>query len=264
MLLVGAGLLARSLVTLLRVERGYDTTNVAVGTVQAWQHYRDPARRTEFVRQALERMTNAPRVRAAGVTSSLPLSPPIGADDANYVLDGQARPADAEWPTVHLAIIAGAYFDALSTPLHGGRVFGDRDRANTTPVMIVNAAFARGHFREGSAIGRRVIVRSRGTETTREIVGVVADMRHEGLHAAPHPTVFLPHAQSPTGALTFVVRSERDAGAALRVVREELSALNSAMPVEDPTTLDALLEESLRARRCHLALLLTARTLRRA
>ncbi len=257
MLLVGAGLLARSLVSLLRVERGYDTTNVAVGTVQAWQHYRDPARRAEFVRQAVERMTNAPRVRAVGVTSSLPLSPPIGADDAAYVLEGQARPADAEWPTVHLAIIAGAYFDALRTPLHGGRLFDDRDRANTTPVMIVNTAFARRHFQDGGALGRRVVVRFRGAETTREIVGVVADMRHEGLHAAPHPTVFLPHAQSPTGALTFVVRSERDAGAALRVVREELVALTPTMPVEDPTTLDILLEESLRARRFHLALLLT-------
>lgn len=257
MLLVGAGLLARSLVSLLRVERGYDTTNVAVGTVQAWQHYRDPARRAEFVRQAVERMTNAPRVRAVGVTSSLPLSPPIGADDAAYVLEGQARPADAEWPTVHLAIIAGAYFDALRTPLHGGRLFDDRDRANTTPVMIVNTAFARRHFQDGGALGRRVVVRFRGAETTREIVGVVADMRHEGLHAAPHPTVFLPHAQSPTGALTFVVRSERDAGAALRVVREELVALTPTMPVEDPTTLDTLLEESLRARRFHLALLLT-------
>lgn len=257
MLLVGAGLLARSLVSLLRVERGYDTSNVAVGTVQAWQHYRDPAQRAEFVRQAVERMSGAPRVVAVGVTSSLPLSPPIGASEAYYVLEGEARPAAAEWPAVHLAIVAGAYFDALKTPLQGGRLFDQRDRATTTPVMVVNAAFARRHFRDGSAMGRRVAVRFMGSETVREIVGVVGDMRHEGLHASPHPTVFLPHAQFPTGALTFVVRGERDASSALQVLRTELGALNSAMPVEDPTTLDARLQETLRARRFHLALLLT-------
>jgi putative ABC transport system permease protein len=82
-------------------------------------------------------------------------------------------------------------------------------------------------------------------------------MRHEGLHAAPAPTVFLAHAQLPFGALTFVVRAESNPAAALRALRAELTALNSAMPVEDPTTLDARLQESLRARRFHLALLLT-------
>jgi len=85
----------------------------------------------------------------------------------------------------------------------------------------------------------------------------VGDMRHEGLHAAPLPTVFVPHPQSPTGSLTFVVRGERDAATALRALRAELGVLNSAIPVEDPTTFDALLEESLRARRFHLVLLLT-------
>lgn len=258
MLLVGAGLLARSLVSLLRVQRGYDTTNVAVGTVQAWQHYRDPAGRAEFVRQAVERLRRMPQVSAVGVTSSLPLSPSIGAHEANFVLEGQAPPADGEWPPVHLAIIAGDYFGALKTPLHRGRLFDDRDRGNTTPVVIVNAAFAQRHYpRQTPALGRRVTVRFMGTDVVREIVGIVGDMRHEGLHAVPKPTIFVPHAQSPTGALNFVVRGERDAATALRALRAELTSLNSAIPVEDPTTLDSRLDESLRARRFHLALLLT-------
>jgi putative ABC transport system permease protein len=258
MLLIGAGLLARSLVSLLRVERGYDTTNVAVGTVQAWQHYRDPAHRAEFVRQAVDRLRRAPSVRAVGVTSSLPLSPSIGAHEANFVLEGHARPADGEWPTVHHVIIAGDYFDALQTPLRGGRLFDDRDRANTTPVMLVNTAFVRRHYTgKPVPLGERVTVRFTGVDAVREIVGIVGDMRHEGLHAIPEPMIFVPHAQSPTGALNFVVRGERDASTALRALRTELTALNSAMPVEDPTTLESRLEDSLRARRFHLALLLT-------
>ena len=257
MLLLGAGLLARSLVSLLRVERGYDTANVAVGTVQAWQHYRDPERRAEFVRQAVDRLRTTRGVSAVGVTSSLPLSQPIGAHEANYLPQGEARPSDVQWPLVHLAIVAGSYFEALKTPLYRGRLFDEHDRANTTPVMIVNSAFARRHYHADNPIGKRVSIRFMGTESVREIVGVVGDMRHEGLHAAPHPTVFLPHAQSPTGALNFVVRGDRDAAAALRALRTELTALNSAMPVEDPTTLDSRLEESLRARRFHLVLLMT-------
>ena len=257
MLLVGAGLMARSLVSLLRVERGYDITNVAVGTVQAWQHYRELERRAEFVRQAVARLEAMPEVTSAGVTSSLPLSPPIGADEANYLIEGRARPMASEWPTVHVAIIAGSYFETLRTPLYGGRLFDERDRANTTPVMIVNRAFAQRHFPGDTPLGKRVTVRFMRAETAREIVGVVGDMRHEGLHAAPHPTGFIPHAQSPTGALNFVVRGDRDAATALRALRAELTALNSAMPVEDPTTLDSRLEDSLRARRFHLGLLLT-------
>jgi putative ABC transport system permease protein len=259
MLLVGAGLLARSFVSLLRVDRGYDTTNVVVGTVQAWQHYREPARRAEFVRQAVDRLRGAPGVHAVGVTSSLPLSPRIGADDAGYVLEGQAHPVTTEWPSVHLAVIAGSYFDALKAPVRRGRSFDERDRANTTPVMIINEAFARRHFPHHNPIGRRVVLNftRMDSERTREIVGVVGDMRHEGLHAAPQPTVFVPHAQLPFGALTFVVRAQSRPAAALRALRAELTALNSAMPVEDPTTLDARLQESVRARRFHLALLVT-------
>ena len=258
MLLIGAGLLARSLVSLLRVDRGYDTTNVAVGTVQAWQHYRDPTHRAEFVRQALERLRHVPSVRAVGVTSSLPLSPSIGAHEANFVLEGHARPADGEWPTVHHVIIAGDYLKALQTPLRGGRLFDDRDRANTTPVMLVNTAFVRRHYSgKPVPLGQRVTVRFMGVDAVREIVGIVGDIRHEGLHAIPQPMIFVPHAQSPTGALNFVVRGERDASTALHALRTELTALNSAMPVEDPTTLESRLDESLRARRFHLALLLT-------
>jgi putative ABC transport system permease protein len=258
-LLVGAGLLARSFVSLLRVERGYDTTNVVVGTVQSWQHYRDPVARAEFVRQAVERLRGAPGVAAAGVTSSLPLSPPIGAHEADFVLEGDARPAASEWPTVHLAVVTPSYFDAMRTPMRRGRSLEDRDRANSTPVVIVNQAFARRYFPHADPIGHRIVVRfaRMESEATREIVGVVADMRHEGLHAAPHPTLFVPHAQLPFGALTFVVRAERNPAGALRTLRAELAALNSAMPIEDSATLDSLLDESLRTRRFQLAMLVT-------
>ena len=258
MLLIGAGLLARSFVSLVRVDRGYDTTNVVMGTVQTWQHYKTPER-AEFVRQAIERLRTAPGVRTVGVASSLPLSPAIGAHDASYVLEGQAPALASEWPTVHLAVIAGSYFEALRTPLRRGRLFGDRDRPNAPQVMIVNEAFVRRHFPQTDPIGRRVVVNFIRMDSvrTREIVGVVGDMRHEGLHAAPEPTVFVPHAQLPFGALMFVVRAQRSPAAALRALRAELTALNSAMPIEDPTTLDARLEESLRARRFHLAILVT-------
>ena len=259
MLLIGAGLLARSFVSLIRVERGYATSNVAVGTVQAWQHYPDLQHRAEFVRQAIDRLRRSAGVEAVGITSSLPLSPAIGADDAGYVLEGAARPVPSEWPMVHVAIIAGSYFEVLRTPLRRGRLFDDRDRSNAPPVMIINEAFARRHFPLENPIGRRVVVNFSRMDSarTREIVGVVGDMRHEGLHAAPEPTVFLPHGQLPTGAITFVVRAQASPASGLRALRAELAALNSAMPVEDPTTLDARLDDSLRARRFQLALLVT-------
>jgi putative ABC transport system permease protein len=89
----------------------------------------------------------------------------------------------------------------------------------------------------------------------REIVGVVADVRQTGLAADPGPAVFLPHAQAPTGSITFTVRTAGDPAAMAGRVKRELWAVNRAMPVASVTTLDALVDDAVRERRFHLALL---------
>jgi putative ABC transport system permease protein len=94
-----------------------------------------------------------------------------------------------------------------------------------------------------------------GPSGLRTIVGVVADVRHGGLHEAPRPMVYIPHAQWGTGANAFVIRTTGDPLAALPQVRSEFQSINPVLPLAETTTLEALLDDSLRERRFHLALL---------
>ncbi|MFN2566538.1 MAG: ABC transporter permease, partial [Gemmatimonadaceae bacterium] len=252
-LLVGAGLLVRSFVSLLRVERGFDPYNVLAVTVQAWG-YPTPERRAGFVRDATERLAALPGVQAAGMTSSLPFAPAIGQDEAGFEIEGRpvASPDQAE--SVHAAAVTSGYFAALRIPIRRGRHFATTDVTTAPPVAIVNEALARRHWPNESPLGKRIKVTA-GPSVLRTIVGVVADVRHGGLHEAPRPTVYVPHAQWGTGANAFVIRTRGDANAALAQVRAEFRSINPAMPLASTTTLEALLDDSLRERRFHLALL---------
>ena len=254
LLLVGTGLLARSLASLLSVDRGFHAERILTLTVQAWQYYRKPAERAEFVHQTLERIAALPAVRAAGMTSSLPLQSPIGADHAAYTVEGRPLPQGQE-PKAHAAVVTGGYFATLGIALRHGRVFSADDRAGATPVVVINESMARRLWPGEDAVGKRFTVSFMGPPVTREVIGVVGDVRQEGLDAEPQPGLFLPHAQVPTGAITFTLRTAGDAGALLSAVKREIWAVNPALPVSSEATMEQLLDASLRERRFHLTLL---------
>jgi predicted permease len=253
-LLVSAGLLVRSFVTLLHVERGFDPHNVLAATVQAWGYYPTPDRRAAFTREATERLATLPGVQAAGMTSLLPFGPTIGQHEAGFEIEGRpvASPDQAE--SVKIAAVTSGYFATLRIPLRRGRHFAATDAVDATPVAIINEALARRHWPNETPLGKRIKV-TYGPRVMRTIVGVVADVRLGGLHEAPKPTVYLPHAQASTGANAFVIRTRGEPMAALGQVRAEFRVINPAMPIASTTTLEALLDDSLRERRFHLALL---------
>ncbi|MEX2152044.1 MAG: ABC transporter permease [Gemmatimonadaceae bacterium] len=256
-LLVGAGLLLRSLSTLLRVDRGFRTEGVLVTTVHAWGYYPTPARRAEFVRQAVERLSAIPGVQKVGMTSSLPLSYPIGFQRPRVSVEGQSVPPGDELPSVLGAAATSGYFEALDIRIERGRSFSPTDIEGSPPVVLVNRAFVRRFFGDVNPLGKRVSFGFMGAPVAREIVGVVGNVRHDGLHAEPAPSVFIPHTQGATGAIHLVSWTSGDPGALERRVRSEISALNGAMPLSEVTTMNALLGRSLRERRFQIALLTT-------
>jgi putative ABC transport system permease protein len=254
-LLVGAGLLLRSLSMLTRTDRGFVTEGVLVTTVQAWSYYPTPAQRAEFVKQSVERLAAIPGIERVAMTSSLPLSWPIGFERSRVSIEGRVVPPGDEQPAVRVSAISPGYFDALRIPIEAGRVFSSTDLASSPLVAVVNRAFARRHFGDENPIGKRITMGFMSAPLAREIVGVVGDVRHEGLHAEPSPGVFIPHAQGSTGAIHFVTRVAGEPGAMERRVRSELAAINGAMPLTDVTTMSALVDQSLRERRFQLGLL---------
>ncbi|MEX2177198.1 MAG: ABC transporter permease [Gemmatimonadaceae bacterium] len=254
-LLVGAGLMLRTLSLLGRMDRGFTAEGVLVTTVQAWGYYPTSAHRAEYARQATERLASVPGVAAAGMTSALPLAWPIGLERARVTIEGQSPVPGDDAPTMRVAAATPAYFETLRIPIEAGRGFQATDAAGSVPVALVNRAFVRRYFADRNPIGARVTFGFMSAPLAREIVGVVGDVRHEGLHADPAPGVFVPHAQAPTGAMHLVVRSAAGAPALLqRRVRAELTALNGAMPLSDQTTMEALVGNSLRERRFQLGL----------
>jgi predicted permease len=193
-------------------------------------------------------------VQAAGMTSSLPIASPIGQHEAAFEIEGRPVASPEQAVSVKVAGVTDGYFAALRIPLRRGRHFATTDDASAPPVAIVNEAVARRHWPNESPVGKRIKVTA-GPSGLRTIVGVVADVRHGGLHEAPRPMVYIPHAQWGTGANAFVIRTTGDPLAALPQVRSEFQSINPVLPLAETTTLEALLDDSLRERRFHLALL---------
>lgn len=254
-LLVGAGLLVRSFTSLLSVDRGFDPHGVVNVTLQAWGYYPTGAHRIAFVDEATRRLGGLPGVQIAGVTSALPLSVPIGAERTGMIIEGQSAVSDQERPVVRVAAITRDYPAAVRMPLRSGRGFETTDNAGSAPVALVNEALAQRFWPGESAVGKRVTFRFQSAPLERTVVGVVGNVRHDGLQNSAAPAVFVPHAQAPTGALQIVVRTSGDMAAAQRAIRAELAAMNGVMPLSEITSLDVRLSDSLRERRFHLGLL---------
>jgi predicted permease len=161
----------------------------------------------------------------------------------------------AEQPSIRVAAASAGYFEAMKNPLQRGRIFERSDVAGSMPVVVVNEAFVRRYWPNENPIGKHVSFGFMNRPVERTVIGVVADMRHEGLAADPAPMAFLPHAQAATGAMQFVIRSSLPANVVQPAIRRELSALNGAMPLTELTSLDARLADSLRERRFQLSML---------
>jgi putative ABC transport system permease protein len=254
-LLVGAGLLFRSLAELGRTNRGFATDGVLVATTQAWGYYPTGPARAEFVRQTTSRLAELPGVQAVGVTSALPLQWPIGSERVRIQVEGfEVAPGD-EQRSERVSAVTNGYFAAMRIPLRRGRLIGENDRSGATPVALVNESFVRRYFPSSDPLGKRVTLGFMSGPLAREIVGIVGDVRHDGLHVEPPPGLYIPHAQGPTGALHFVVRTTSDPAVFATTVRAEMAVINGAMPLEEMTTLSALVARSLHQRRFQLGLL---------
>ena len=251
-LLVTAGLFVRSLVTLLSEQRGFRVENVAVATLHAWQEYPDAARRGSFIKQVVDRLAEVPGVELAGAGSSLPLAERIGAEIATFSIPGQ--PATTAQPvSAQTSIITPGYFESLGIAVHDGRRFAWSDDTRARPVAIVNQRLARQDWPDRSPIGQRIVVRFMAAPVEREIVGVVADVRRE-LAKPAAPSLYIPHAQSPTGSITFVAHTNRDASQLLPSIKRTITAVNGSIAVTSVVTLDQVLQSTVSARSFNLQL----------
>ena len=247
-LLIGAGLLVTSFLRLREVNPGFDAENVLttyLGLARA--KYPDPEKQSRAFSEIVARMGSAPGVEAAAVIFPLPFS---GADAANtFVIEGQpaARPEDK--PEANYRVISADYFKVMRVPLLRGRTFSERDDAKAPPVIIVNESLTRRFFGNSDPLGQHITIERANVadEVKAEIVGVVGDVRHEGLDAQAVPEFYVPYQQAPESAMDLVVRTSSANMAG--VVRDRIKGFDPEQYVRAIQPLTELLSASLARRR---------------
>jgi putative ABC transport system permease protein len=242
-LLAGAGLLLASLSRLQSVSPGFSADGVLVARLTlAGPRYEDKAAMVQFYDNVLNRVRETPGVDAAGAAGALPLSG--SANTSNFHIPGRPAPANGQDPTSRWERVTPGYFRALGIPLKSGRAFDDRDKADAPQVVIVTESWARTFFPgERNVVGK--LVAQGGSENGSTIVGVVGDVRADGLDEPVLPTMYFPYAQAPDGGMTVVVRSSGDAALLTAAVRDAVRAVDATIPVYDVSTMHERVSRSI-------------------
>ena len=246
-LLAGAGLLLASLARLQSASPGFSADGVLVARLTlAGPQYQSRTAMSGFYDQVLDRLRATPGVEAAGAVGALPLSG--SANTSNFRLIGETAPADGRGPVSRWERATPDYFLALGIPLKSGRSFSARDTDDAPNVVIVSESWAN-TFLPGvsDVVGRHVGLG--GSSEPTEIVGVVGDVRHDGLGDPVQPTMFLPYAQHADGGMTLVVRGTRDNATMTTAVREAVRSVDPTIPLYDVATMDEKVSRSILAQR---------------
>jgi predicted permease len=229
-LLIAAGLFARSLASALEIEKGFDDDNLLIATVDPGLQGYDRARAESFYATLADRLRAHPSVRAVGFAEMVPLG--IGNQQRGVAIPGHA-PADFENMSFDYNIVTPGYFETMGIPTLRGRVFTERDDATAMRVLVINERFAERFWPDEDPIGRTVIVT--GEEHT--VIGVVPTGRYRSLGEEPLPYYYLPQAQWWNWAMVVHVRTAGDPLLLAPTLHAEVRALDPDLPLADMRTM---------------------------
>ncbi|HKG97644.1 MAG TPA: ABC transporter permease, partial [Pyrinomonadaceae bacterium] len=236
MLLVGAGLLARSFLSLLKTNPGFNPDNVlTMNLVLPGAKYREEPQRAAFYNDLVQRVKAYPGVESAAAVNYLPLGGANSSD--SYLVEGMPEPAPGQEIDGRYRVCTPDYFRTMGIPILKGRGFTEQDKAGATPVVIVNETLARKHWPGEDPIGKRI--RFYGPPERAgwmQIVGVVEDVKHE-LNLPVTPEYYLPHAQDPWNAMVLVAKTSVEPGSLSSGLRQQVWAIDKDQPVFDIRTM---------------------------
>jgi putative ABC transport system permease protein len=253
-LLTGAGLLLRSFEHLLRVDPGVDVERILAGRVTLPGARYTPPARVQFYERLIDALTAAPGVEAAAATSYLPAGGRGFGLGRVFLLEGQPEPPASTDHAAAWNVVTPEYFRALGIPVMRGRTFTRADAADSIPVTIINQTMARRVFGGADPIGRRM--RSwRDENLLREIVGIVGDVRYDGLADDERSLVYVPHRQNAWGSLTVTVRAAGNPAGLSEMLRREAARLDPDIAVARIEPLSSMAAESIGTQRFAAVLL---------
>ena len=254
-LVVGAGLLLRTLVALTQIDLGFNPNRVLTAQLQlTTTDYPSDADVIGFYRQVTERLESVPGVTSAGAVRMLPLSRTIG--DWSITIEGRPLASPGENPNADYQSATPGYFKTMGTTLLKGRLLTTADREESPPVVVINDTMAERYWPGQDAIGKRF--QMGGIGTTRPpmtIVGIVRTSRHNAVVEEPRAEMYLPHAQLPQSVggpgrgLAIVVKTEQDPLTAITPLREIVRSIDPNLPLADVRSMEDITARALAAPR---------------
>lgn len=235
MLLNAAGLLTRSFLTLSRTELGFAPARVLSLDLQIPRgRYPTPAEAQRFFDATIERLRALPGIATVAATSVAPL----GNGDMNFGFQKEGmEPRRGAPPTLWARRVTPGYFATMGMTIRAGRGITDDDRVDGPRVAVINEAAARAYWAGESPLGKSIVLEGPGGAAPTRIVGIVASVRHDGPRQPVKPEVYVPAAQRAGRALTIVVRTSAEPGAAVAAVRSVVRELEPNIPVPTPALL---------------------------
>ncbi|HET6262656.1 MAG TPA: ABC transporter permease, partial [Chloroflexia bacterium] len=244
-LLIGAGLLFRSLLSLQSVELGFRPQRVLTFRLApSGANFREDVQYSNFYSQVAERIKTLPGVEAVGVINTLPL---MKGPTSGFQVEGRPALTRDKWPGVNYRSISPEYFQAVNVTLLKGRTFDAHDNDSSPFVVMVNQSLARRDFEGEDPVGKRINMggtRPDGQPTWFEIVGVVADVRSLELNAEPTPEIYTSYLQVPFANMSYVVRSQVEPESLVPAVREAVRQVDKAQPVADIKEMEQIVSEA--------------------
>jgi putative ABC transport system permease protein len=252
-LLIGAGLLLRSVQRLSSVDPGFDVGNVVTSEIALpYSKYGETPATVRFYTRLIESLRTQPGVEMVGVVSTLPLA---DFDTVGFLVEGQPLPS-GRGPAADRYVVSSDYPRVMQIRLKSGRSFTETDSDQTQPVILVNETMARQIWPGEDALGKRIRLPRFTSEPWRTVVGVVRDVKQYGLDQAPTLQLYLPYRQVPWNYMTLTMRSALPASSLRAVIRKQAKAIDSDAAISEPVALREILSDSIESRRFTMLMLL--------
>ena len=252
-LVAGAGLMLRTMTNLLAVETGFEHEQVVSAQFTLPDRYTVPVR-LQFYDEAEARLKALPGVAGAAFTASLPLA---GSNwNSIFVIEGQPVPERSQLPSSAWTPISNSYFSVMGIRLVRGRLFEPVDTTGAPDVMVVNQTFARRFFGDNDPIGARVKQGWPEDKTPwRQIIGVVNDVRVNGLQGDSTLQAYLPVKQVPQRGGSFVLRASAAPATLTRSIEAAIHEIDRNVPLFNIRTMDEVIEAGIGNERLTMVLL---------
>ena len=240
-LLIGAGLMTKSVTKLRTLDFGFPTDVFTARVALMEADYPDSVARALFIEQLVPRLQQVPEIEALALSTALP---GLGSGGPNVRIEGQDYDLEGELPWARGNSVSATYFETYGVRVQEGRSFTEQDRMESLPVAMVNQAFATRYFSDESAVGRRIRFGREPDAPWVTIVGVVPDMFEKGLDDEVPEAVYTPLAQAPPRFFSITARTRGEPLAITQKVREAVVSIDGDLPIYFVRTLQSAIDQS--------------------